>query len=110
MTDGDHFTIAKSYAKKVQEAFDKWEKRGLSKSRKICEAIVKLHDEEERGSKITTFNGQQSKLPMLPPVYEPLKAEDLLGLTYDEKRTILFACMETQRIVAKSIEQEQKQR
>ena len=110
MTDGDHFTIAKSYAKKVQEAFDKWEKRGLSKSRKICEAIVKLHDEEEKGGKITAFNGQQSKLPMLPPVYEIPTKQDLEGLTYDERRTIFFAAQEWVTLVRKSIEMDQKQR
>lgn len=110
MTDGDHFTISKSDSKKVKEAFDKWKHRKLSKSQKICQAIIKLHEEEERGSKITAFNGQQSKLPLLPPVYEVPTKSDLEGLTYDEKRTIFFAAQEWVTLVRKSIEIDQKQR
>ena len=110
MTDGDHFTISKSDSKKVKEAFDKWKHRKLSKSQKICQAIIKLHEEEERGSKITAFNGQQSKLPLLPPVYEVPKMSDLDGLTYDEIRTLKFAAMEWVRLADKSIIEIQRQK
>lgn len=70
MTPRYIFTVHTLHKKKIEDAFDKWEKRGLSKSRKICEAIVKLHDEEEKGSKITAFNGQQKPLDLFPKVIE----------------------------------------
>ena len=110
MTDGDHFTISRADNKKVKEAFDKWKHRKLSKSQKICEAIIKLHEQEEKGNKITIYTGEQSKLPTLPPVYEPLKPEDLVGLSYDEKRTIYYALGQSLTVVEKDIRKAEAQR
>lgn len=110
MTKILRFSVGKKHDKKVSEAMDKWMKRSLSQSNKVCEAIIKLHEEEERGSKLTQYTGQQSKLPLLPPVYEVPTTADLQGLTYEEMRTVKFAAMEWVRLVDKSIIEQQKQR
>jgi hypothetical protein len=110
MTKILRFSVGKKHDKKVSEAMDKWAKRNLSQSSKVCDAIIKLHEEEERGSKITAFNGQQSKLPLLPPVYEIPVRSDLEGLTYDELRTIFSASHEWLALSKKMLEMMQKQR
>lgn len=108
MTYRFNFTIGKKHHK-VLDILDGWKQKG-STSDKICLSIIKQWEEEQRGNKITIYTGEQSKLPTLPPVYEIPHAEDLEGLTYEEKRTLKFAAMEWVRLVDKSIIAEQKQR
>ena len=109
MTTGHiHFSVGNKH-KKVVDIVDSKKQKG-SYSDWICRAILKAYEEEQKGSKLTQYTGQQSKLPLLPPVYEVPTNADLDGLTYDEKRTIFFAAQEWVTLVRKSIEMQQKQR
>lgn len=110
MTETRKYSIANQYKSKVLEALDKWDKRGLSQSEMICKSIIKQHAEEEKANKLPNYFGNQTKLPLLPPVYEVPKMSDLDGLTYDELRTVMFAAMEMVALTRKRIEITQKQR
>jgi hypothetical protein len=110
LTYKDNFTVKKSKVNKYNEIKDSYQKRGISLSNKLVDALIKQYEDEQKGSKITAFNGQQSKLPLLPPVYEVPTQADLEGLSYNELRTIFSASQEWVALSRKKIEMIQKQR
>lgn len=101
MTERIDFSVGKKHHK-VIDIIDAWKMKG-SYSDKICAAITKQYEDEQRGSKLTVWTGQQSKLPTLPPVYESLKPSDLQGLTSDEIQTIYYALGQSLTVVEKAI-------
>jgi len=96
---------------KTLAILDKWKKGGRGfHSMKIRQAVKLLEAQEEKGCKITQWMGQQSRLPLLPPVHEIPKPEELEGLSYQELRTVFVGATEWKALAEKTIANLQRQR
>ncbi len=94
MTDIRRYSIAAKYSKEVQRALDTWRQRGLSESAKICQGIIKLHEEEEEATKITQYTGQQSNLQLLPPAWQMWTVQHVSILSNDDILSLMKSMME----------------
>lgn len=88
MTDIRRYSISSRYHRQIHEILDKWRQRNCNESAKICEAIILLHQDEERGNKLPNFmNGPpEQTLDKLPKMWESLTRDDLKKL--DTKDTV----------------------
>lgn len=77
MTDILRYSVSAKHKKKVQEALDKWKQRGPIQSDKICQAIIKLHEEEEKGNKLDTYSKEPTPLDLFPKVTESWTFDEL---------------------------------